>query len=114
MNIENVKGLVNLTLVTAPVLKTMRTQNGGTAEYWDLTLSDGRVIYNRVTGDSKYDFTQLEVGIEYTFAIMTRVKNVTAVANNGNQYNKAYNDFKIMGTFEKMDLSKIPELKILK
>lgn len=114
MNIENVKGLVNLTIVTKPIFKTMRTQNGGTAEYWDMTLSDGRVIYNRVSGDAKYDFEQLEIGKEYTFAISTRVKNVTAVANNGNQYNKAYNDFKIMGVYDKVDLTKIPELKIMK
>lgn len=114
MKIENVTGLVNLTLVCKPILKSLKTQNGGTAEYWDLTLGDGNIIYNRVSGDRNYDFEQLDVGKEYTFAIQTRVKNINAVANNGNQYNKAYNDFKIVGVFEKVDLTKIPEVKIIK
>ena len=97
-------GIVCLTLVTSPELITIKNNNGGTTEFYQLTLSDGKVIFNRVSGDRNYDFTKLTVGVKYPFAIMPRVKNITAVANNGNQYNKAYNDFKVVGVVCNDDL----------
>lgn len=90
-------GLIFLGLVTAPELKTFRSNDGGTIEFYDLTLTDGNVVFNRVSGDSGFDFTKLQTGKKYMFAIQGRVKNVQAVANNGNHYNKAYNDFKVIG-----------------
>ena len=93
---ENFYGILNLTLVTSPILKTMKTSQGGTVEYYELTLTDGQRIFNRVSGSKNYNFTTLETGKVYSFAIKPRVKNVTAIANNGNQYNKAYNDFSVL------------------
>ena len=110
----NALGLVNLILVTKPTLKTVKNNSGGTIEYWELTLTDGNLVFNRITGDSKYDFSNLIPGSSYSFAIIPRVKNINAVAQNGNQYNKAYADFKIVGVYDFVDVSKLKELIVMK
>lgn len=101
------KGILFLSLVTEPELKTLKSNNGGTVEFWELTLTDRKVTFNRVSGDKNFDFSKLEAGKTYPFAIVPRVKNIQAVANNGNQYNKAYNDFKIMGVASNEDIKKL-------
>lgn len=107
-------GIVCLTLTTSPELITLKNNNGGTTEFYQLTLSDGKVVFNRVSGDRDFDFTKLEVNRKYPFAIVPRVKNVTAVSNSGNQYNKAYNDFKVVGVVSNEDLKKFVESNFTK
>lgn len=102
------KGLVVLTLSTIPEKKKFTLDNGNSGEFWELTLSDGRNIHT-ISGDSGYDFSVLDVGKTYAFAIVPRLKNCNAVAKNGNTYSKKYTDFKIIGVYNKVDLAKFED-----
>ena len=110
----NAKGIITLTLVMIPEKKTAKFKDGKTVEYWNLTLSDeGQILFKDVTGDGSFDFSALEVGRTYCFAIVPRVKSCTAISNNGKQYNKQYNDFKIVGVYENVDINKFKELIVM-
>lgn len=103
------KGLINLTLVTNPILKTFKTNDGSTMEYYELTLSDGYNIYSRVSGSRSYDFTTLEVGKTYNFGIIPRAKNINSVSSNGSSYRSSVPSFKIVGVPSKEDIKKYLE-----
>lgn len=94
---DNFNGIIYLTLLTAPKLRTFKTKDNSTAEYYELTLGDGYNVYNGVSGSASFDFTTLETGKTYGFSIMARKKTFIAVGGNGSQYNRSVCDFKVVG-----------------
>ena len=103
------KGLMNLTLVTKPILKSFATKNGGTQEYYELCLTDGYNVYNRVSGSSTYNFTNLEAGRNYNFAIMPKQKNYNTISGNGGNYSASVLSIKIVGVPTKEEVKKYLE-----
>ena len=110
----NAKGFLKLTLSTSPILRTFQTQGGGTQEYYELTLSDGTNILEGITATKDYNYTNLEVGKTYCFAIVPRKKSCMAVSKNNTQFYKKYFDFKIVGVYDDIDMTKFKDLIVMK
>ena len=103
---DEFNGILSLNLVTIPNLKTIKTNDGGTAEFYEMTLSDGKRTYNNVIGSKSFNFASLQTGKSYPFLIVPQFKSAQCISAGGKNYNRTFNTYKVVGVASEADIKK--------